>query len=157
WPTTMGTSSWIPLVDRIQHLEPSLHGGDDFHWALGPVEWPWVAVVFGEEAIDGGLQFDDGSEHAALETSLGQGGEEALDSVEPRSRGGCEVERPARVPGQLSADLGMLVGGVVVGDGMDQLAGRHGGLDGAEEADELLMAVLLHAPADHAAIQHVES
>jgi hypothetical protein len=26
---------------------------------------------------------------------------------------------------------------------MDQLAGWHGGLDGAEEADELLLAVLL--------------
>ena len=51
----------------------------------------------------------------------------------------------------------MLVGGVIVGDGMDQFAGRHGGLDGVEEADELLVAMLLHAAADDAAIQHIES
>jgi hypothetical protein len=31
--------------------------------------------MFGEEAIDGGLQFDDGSERATLETPLGQDGE----------------------------------------------------------------------------------
>src|SRR6516225_1925983 len=61
------------------------------------------------------------------------------------------------MPRQPCADLGMLVGGVVVGDGMDQLAGWHGGLDGAEEADELLVAMLLHATADHAAVQHIES
>jgi hypothetical protein len=30
-------------------------------------------------------------------------------------------------------------------------------LDSIEETDELLVAVLLHAAADHAAIQHIES
>jgi hypothetical protein len=63
------------LVDRIQHLEPSFDGGDDFLRAFGPPEWLRVAVVFGEEAIDRRLQFDDGSERGALEASLGQGGE----------------------------------------------------------------------------------
>ena len=66
------------------------------------------------------------------------------------------MKGPARMPGQPGADLWMFVGSVVVRDGMDQLAGRHGGLDGAEEADELLVAMLLHASADHAAVQHVE-
>ena len=41
------------------------------------------------------------------------------------------------------ADLRVLVRGVVVEDGVDRLAGRHRGLDGVEEADELLMAVAL--------------
>ena len=54
------------------------------------------------------------------------------------------------------ANLGMLMGGVVVGDGMDELAGRHGPLDRIEEADELLMAMLLHAPADDLAVQYVQ-
>jgi hypothetical protein len=45
-------------------------------------------------------------------------------------------------------DLGVLVGGVVVDDGVHQLAGWHPGLDGIEEADELLVAVTLHAAAD---------
>jgi hypothetical protein len=34
---------------------------------------------------------------------------------------------------------------------MDELAGRDVGLDGVEEADELLMTVALHAPPDHLA------
>ena len=50
----------------------------------------------------------------------------------------------------------MLVSGIVIGNGVDQLAGWHGGLDGVEEADELLMPVTLHAAAHHRAVQHVE-
>jgi hypothetical protein len=48
------------------------------------------------------------------------------------------------------------VGGVVVEDGVDQLAGWHGGLDPVEEADELLVPVPRHALADDAAIQDIE-
>ena len=36
---------------------------------------------------------------------------------------------------------------------MDQLAGRHGGLDGVEEAQELLVAVPLHAASEHRPVQ----
>ena len=50
----------------------------------------------------------------------------------------------------------MFVGGVVVDDGVDDLAGRDGALDGVEEADELLMAVPLHAASHHGAVEHVE-
>ena len=53
-------------------------------------------------------------------------------------------------------DLGVLVGGVVVDDSMHQLAGWHPGLDGVEEADELLVAVTLHAATDDVAVYHVE-
>jgi hypothetical protein len=35
----------------------------------------------------------------------------------------------------------MLVGGIVVEDHQDHLAGGHGAFDGVEEADELLMAM----------------
>ncbi len=42
--------------------------------------------------------------------------------------------------------LGVLVGAVVVQDGGDQLAGGDRRLDGVEEADELPVAVTLHAP-----------
>jgi hypothetical protein len=38
---------------------------------------------------------------------------------------------------------------------MDHLAGRHARLDSVEEADELLMAVALHAAAQHRLLQHV--
>jgi hypothetical protein len=53
-------------------------------------------------------------------------------------------------------DLGMLVGGVVVEDDMDHLAGRHRALDGVEKTEELLVAVALHALADHRAIEQVQ-
>ena len=42
-------------------------------------------------------------------------------------------------------DLGMLVGGVIVENGVDQFAGRYGALDGVEEADEFLVGMALHA------------
>jgi hypothetical protein len=45
-----------------------------------------------EIAIDGGLEVDDGSEDAALQSSLGQGGEEGLDGVQPGAGGRGEVE-----------------------------------------------------------------
>src|SRR4051812_45393661 len=54
------------------------------------------------------------------------------------------------------ADLGMLVGGVVVEDDVDHLAGRHLGLDRVQEAHELLMAVALHVAADDGPVEDVE-
>src|SRR5512140_189420 len=54
------------------------------------------------------------------------------------------------------SDLGMLVGGVVVEDDVDHLAGRHLGLDRVQEADELLMAVALHVAADDGPVEDVE-
>src|SRR5215472_12209870 len=50
-----------------------------------------------------------------------------------------EVEDPARMPGEPSSDLRVLMGGVVVEDGVDDLASWHLVLDGIEEADELMM------------------
>ena len=58
------------------------------------------------------------------------------------------MEDEALVPVEPGADLGMLVGGVVVEDDVDHLAGRHIGLDRVQEAHELLMAVALHVAAD---------
>ena len=66
------------------------------------------------------------------------------------------MEDEARVAVEPGADLGMLVGGVVVEDDVDDLAGRRLGLDRVQEADELLMAVALHVAADDGAVEHVE-
>jgi hypothetical protein len=60
------------------------------------------------------------------------------------------------VPLQPGDDLGVLVGAVVVEDAVDELAGRHRRLDRVQEAQELLVAVALHAPAQHRAVEHVE-
>ena len=66
------------------------------------------------------------------------------------------MEHPARVIGEPLADFGMLVGGVVVGDGVDQLAGRDGALDGIEELEELLVSMARHAAADDGTVENVE-
>jgi hypothetical protein len=112
-----------------------------------------VGVVMIEEAIDGGLEVGDGSEDAALETALGQGGEKALDGVEPGSRGWGEVEGPAGMASEPFPRSGMLVGGVVVQDRVDRLAGGDFALDGVEEADELLMPMALHVAADDGSVE----
>src|SRR6188474_2788191 len=52
--------------------------------------------------------------------------------------------------------FGVLVGGVVVEDDVDELTGRHRRLEGAEETDELLVPMALHAAAEDRAVEHVE-
>ena len=51
----------------------------------------------------------------------------------------------------------MLVTAIVVQDHVDKLAGRNGSLDGIGSADELAMAMPLHAAAEYGAVQDVES
>ena len=90
-----------------------------------------------------------------LRRRFGQDGKEAFDGVEPRGRGRREVECPTRMARQPSVHGGMLVGGVVVDDGVNHLAGGDLALDGVEEADELLMAMALHVAAHHGSVEHV--
>jgi hypothetical protein len=113
-------------------------------------------VCLGDEAVDGALEFDDRAKDAALETAPGELCEEALDGIEPGAGSRGEVEDEARMAGQPSFDVRMLMGGVVVDDDMDDLADGDLGFDGIEEADELLMPVALHAAADDLAFEHVE-
>ena len=67
------------------------------------------------------------------------------------------MEGEARVTPEPLDYLGMLVGGVVVQDHVDQLARRNLALDGVEEADELLVSMTLHAASDHASRRHVQA
>ena len=110
---------------------------------FGPDEGLGGFVVVFDVAGDFGFEFGDGFEDAASDSPAGDGREEALDGVEPGGRCRREMEDPARMIRQPFPDLGMLVGGVVVDDGVDDLAGRDGALDGVEETDEFLMAMLL--------------
>ena len=66
------------------------------------------------------------------------------------------MEGPAAMPYQPSTHFGMVVGGIVVDDGMDRLSQRHLGLDGVEEADELLMPMPLHVATDDRAVENVQ-
>lgn len=40
-----------------------------------------------DEAVDGGVELDDGVEHAAPEAPLGELGEEAFDGIQPGAAG----------------------------------------------------------------------
>ena len=66
------------------------------------------------------------------------------------------MEDEAGMPAQPRHHLRVFVGGIVVEDEVNHLPDRHPGLDGIEEADELLMAVALHAAADHRAFQDIQ-
>jgi hypothetical protein len=88
-------------------------------------------------AAYGGPEVDDSAEYAALEPPPGENGEEVLDGVEPRGRCRREVEHQARMTPRPLDDLRVLMGGVIVD--MDNLSGRHPGLDLIEKADKFLM------------------
>src|SRR5208337_3402787 len=135
---------------------PTFDGGDDFVWVLGPSEGLWGLVMFGQVAIDGGLEVGNTCEDAALEPTLGEDGEEALDRVEPRGGCRCEVEGEARMASQPFDNLRMLMSGVILEDHMDDLADWNLSLDPIEKANELLVPVLLHALPDDRTVEHVE-
>jgi hypothetical protein len=66
------------------------------------------------------------------------------------------VERPAGMPRQPLAHLGMLVGRIIVDDGMDHFSHRDLLFDRIEEADELLVAMVLYVAAEDGAIENFE-
>src|SRR3982751_1851074 len=140
-------------VVRLEEMIPASYLRDDAVRLGGPDEGLGVGVVLLAVPLDCSWQVDQRGEAAAPEPASGQGGEEALDRVEPGARGWGEVEGPARVPGEPRQDLGMLLGGadrlrrVRVEDGVHQLAGRRGRLDRVEKAEKLLVAMPLHAAA----------
>ena len=63
-----------------------------------------------EEAVDSGLEIDDGSEDATFQAPLGLLGEVTLHGVEPGARSQREVEDEAHVPSEPTLHLGMLIG-----------------------------------------------
>jgi hypothetical protein len=64
-------------------LLPALDSGEHAFWVGGPHEGFGICVCLCDEAVDGELQINDRSEHAALEAPARELGEEALDRVEP--------------------------------------------------------------------------
>src|SRR3974377_683529 len=99
------------------------------------------------------LQTGDGAEHAVLEPPPGQFGEKALHRVEPGARGWREMEDPARMAGEPGADLCVLMGGIIVEDGMDDFAGRDRPLDGVPKTNEVLMPVALNVLCDNLCVE----
>ena len=65
-------------------MEPSVSGSNDIVGVGAPDErLGFGGVVFGDEAVDCGLQVDDRVEHAVLESAPGQLGKEPLHRVQP--------------------------------------------------------------------------
>ena len=71
-------------------MAPAVDGGDDFVGIGGPDERLGVVVGLIDVAVDGGLEVDDGSKDAALQSALGEGGEEGLDRVQPEQEVGVK-------------------------------------------------------------------
>ena len=111
-------------------MVPPFDGGDDFIGIGGPDERLGLAIVLGDVAVDGSLQVDDGMKDSALEATLRQLGEEALDGVEPGGRSRRVMEHKAWVPAEPGPRLGVLVRAVIVEDHVNDLAWRNFSLDG---------------------------
>src|SRR6516165_6885020 len=111
----------------------------------GPDEWLGLGVVLLQVGFDCGLEFSNAAEDAAADGVAGDQAEEAFDQIDPGGRSRGEVEVEAGVALEPSLDLGVLVGRVVVDDEMQIEAFRRIAVDGAQEAQELLMAMAAHA------------
>jgi len=159
-PHDLPYPSRLVLLDRLQHLMPTLGGSDDRLRAGLPDERLGLCVVRLDKGVDRLLEVDDRMEHAVLEPPARELGKEALDGVQPskprRPRRGAgdrrEAAGPTAMPGEPGLHLGGLVGGPCrrlaadacfaerdrwspdhrfVEDDVDRLAGRHLPLDGA--------------------------
>jgi hypothetical protein len=66
-------------------LVPALDGCDDFVGIGGPNEWSGIVVGLGNKTIDGGLEIDEGSKHAALQSALAQLSKEPSTALSPEA------------------------------------------------------------------------
>lgn len=109
--------------------------------------------MFREIIGDGGFELADAAEGAATNALARDRPKESFDLIDPRRACGCEVNLVTRVPGQPAADLGRFVRSVVVHDEVNLHAWflGNGSVDSFEKLDELLLAMLPEAFADHLA------
>ena len=122
----------------------------------GPLEWPAVLVVGGDELVDALHELFDAGERASADGFVGDQRKESLDLIEPGAVGRNEVHVPAWPCRKPSLDLRMVVGGVVVGNAVDVQLGWHGLVDLAQEGQVLLVPMTRFARRQHCAVDHVE-
>ena len=80
-------------------------------------------------------------EDAAAKSLLGELPKPALDEFQPGAAGGDEAQMEARMLGKPGSDACVLVGLVVVEDQMQVELGWELAIEGAQELEELLLAV----------------
>src|SRR6516164_7184056 len=98
-------------------------------------------VVNQQIVLDGSFQFAGAAEGTTPNLFGGQGREEALDQINPRTAGGREVDVKARTLGQPVPDQRGLVSPVVVHNQMNAERGRNVGVDRVEKFAELHRAM----------------
>ena len=81
----------IFLLKGILRLAPEFDGGDSLVWIGGPREGHGGYAIICNEAVDNGINIDEGVEDAAPEPQLGEFSREDLDCVEPEA--GCRVKQ----------------------------------------------------------------
>ena len=116
-----------------------------------------MCVGFVKEMVDGIFEFLQRAEYAALEPFLCEVGKEAFNGIEPRGGRRSEVEDEAWMFVDPFDDFRVLVSSIVVDNDMDGLFLWHPGIDGIEEANELLMAMALHALAKDLPLKDIDS
>ena len=94
--------------------------------------------------------------NAASDTLAGDLGEEALNHIEPGSRGRCEVQVEARMRVEPAFYGRGLMGCIVVDDQMQVEIGRGLMIDQFEKAQELSMPMARQASSNDCAIQHIQ-
>ena len=80
---------------------------EDRFGGSGPYERSTIVVVGVDVACDRVVQIIDGMEGSASDPAARDGGEEALDGVEPGGRCRREMERPVRMIGEPFENLGL--------------------------------------------------
>ena len=114
-----------------------------------------MVIVF-REAVDLCDEVLDALEGAAADGLLGDQSEPSFDLIEPGRISGRVVDVESGPRSQPEADLGVLVGGVVVDDQMHVERCRDGLVDALDEAEKLLMPVAWFALGQHGSGGDVE-
>ena len=135
----------------------AFYGGENIVGGLGPAEGFWIVVDRLDVGSDRPFQLFSGAVDAAADLLFGDGGEEALDQIDPGAGGRGEVNMPSRSRAEPLSDRRRLVGGVVVHDQAHFEFGRDIALDLAQEAQELASAMTRIATPDDLAGRRVQS
>ena len=106
-------------------MVPASDGGDDFIWIGGPDEGLGSVVGFLEEAVDAACRSTIEWKTPRLRRRWASLAKKPSTALSQEAEVGVKMEDKAGVTIEPRANLGVLVGGVVVEDNVDDPAGRN--------------------------------